>query len=163
MTHHTAGMRPRLSAQEAERRRRKAIELLDEGLSVGEVARRIGATTSSVYRWRRDVTESGPDALAARPAPGAPRKLDDEQREQLAEMLAEGPLEHGYDTQLWTCPRIADLIQREFGVSYHVDHIGRLLRTLGFSRQRPAVKAIERDEDAIDEWIAKDFERIKKK
>ena len=67
-----------------------------------------------------------------------------------------------YHTDLWTCPRVADLIRARFGVSYHPDHIGRLLRSLGFSPQKPQRRAVERDEEEIRRWEAEDWPRIKK-
>jgi transposase len=63
---------------------------------------------------------------------------------------------------LWTCPRVAQVIRREFGVRYHVDHIGRLLRSLGFTPQKPERRARERDESAIQRWVKQDWPRIKK-
>ena len=69
----------------------------------------------------------------------------------------------GYESDLWTCPRIADVIAEEFGVLYHPNHIGRLLRSLGWSPQRPQRRALERDEERIQGWIRADWPRIKKK
>ena len=69
----------------------------------------------------------------------------------------------GYESDLWTCPRIADVIAEEFGVSYHPNHIGRLLRSLGWSPQRPQRRALERNEERIQGWIREDWTRIKKK
>jgi transposase len=77
-------------------------------------------------------------------------------------LLARGPLAHGYRTNLWTTRRIADLIQREFGVPYHRDHIGRLMRSLGWSHQKPDTRAIERDEEAIARWKQQKWPRVKK-
>ena len=77
-------------------------------------------------------------------------------------MLLEGAREPGYPTDLWTCPRVADLIRKRFGVDYHVDHIGRLLRSLGFSTQKPQRRAVERNEEEIQRWVAEDWPRIKK-
>jgi transposase len=80
----------------------------------------------------------------------------------LARRLLAGPQANGYPTDLWTCPRIAELIRQQYGVRYHVDSIGRLLRRLDFSPQRPIKQAAERDEAVIRHWIEMDWPRIKK-
>jgi transposase len=77
--------------------------------------------------------------------------------------LARGAQAAGFATDLWTCPRVAALIQSRWGIWYHVDHICRLLHTLGWSPQRPARVAIERDEERIRTWVRGDWPRIKKK
>jgi transposase len=101
--------------------------------------------------------------LAAKPASGRPSKLNGRQRRSLARSLVKGALASGFGTELWTCPRIAELVRREFRVHYHVDHIPRLLASLGFSCQKPEPQAAERDEEAIQHWVALDWPRIKKR
>ena len=101
--------------------------------------------------------------MAAKPAPGRPTKLDAAARRKLDRLLRKGAKAAGYPTDLWTCPRMRNLIRREFGVRYHVDHIGRLLRCLGWTPQRPERRARERDEEAIRRWVKVDWPRIKKK
>ena len=156
-------MRPFGSPEELERRRRRAVTLLEKGMGPGEVARRLGVDRRSVHRWAAAFHEEGEDGLSARPTPGRPAKLDEQEREELEQCLLEGATAFGFATDLWTCPRIARMIRREFGVSYHVDHIGRLLRSLGWSPQKPERRARERDEERIRGWIKKDWPRIKKK
>ena len=75
----------------------------------------------------------------------------------------QGPEKFGYETPLWTCPRVADLIEREFGVSYHAGHVWKILRQLNWSPQRPKGRALERNEEAIAEWKHKTWPAIKKK
>ena len=77
--------------------------------------------------------------------------------------LLKGAKSNGFSTDLWTCPRVAQLIWERFGVDYHVDHIGRLLHGLGWGPQKPQRRAIERDEEAIRRWVNKEWPRIKKK
>jgi transposase len=81
----------------------------------------------------------------------------------LTSCLLEGPEKLGYETPLWTCPRVADLIEREFGIRYHAGHVWKLLRQLGWSPQRPVGRALERNEEAIGEWKRKTWPEIKKK
>lgn len=156
-------MRPKGGPQELERRRRRAMEFLDRGLWPGEVAERVGVDRRSVRRWKAAYREKGPEALKARPVPGRPPKLTGNGKQELEELLLEGAEAAGFDTELWTCPRVAKLIRKHFGVRYHVDHIGRLLRSLGWSPQRPQRRARERDEAKIQGWIKEDWPRIKKK
>ena len=154
--------RPKGSADLLEDRRRRALALLDEGLSLNEVGRRIGCNASSVMRWRDAHQRGGSEALQVRFSPGRPPKLRSTQRRSLVKLLLKGPLAHGYRTNLWTTARIAQLIQREFGVSYHRDHIGRLMESLGWSHQKPERRALERDEEAIERWKQRDWPRVKK-
>ena len=77
-------------------------------------------------------------------------------------MLLQGPLAHGYRTNLWTTARIVELIQRKYGVQHHGDHVGRLMHSLKWSPQKPERRALERDEKAIARWKQKDWPRIKK-
>jgi len=156
-------MRPFGSPEELERRRVQAIGLLKEGLTPVEVARRLGVDRRSVRRWRAAHEESGKLGVAARPASGRPPKLEAPARAKLEKRLLEGPLACGFATDLWTCPRVAQLIRREFGVRYHVDHVGRLLGSMGWSPQKPERRARERDEEAIRRWTKRDWPGIKKK
>lgn len=80
----------------------------------------------------------------------------------LVKRVLEGPEKLGYETPLWTCPRVADLIEREFGVRYHAVHVWKLLRQLNWSPQRPKGRALEQNEEAVVEWKRKTWPAIKK-
>ena len=155
---------PRLkgSADLLEDRRKRALALLDAGESLNEVGRRIGCNASSVMRWRDARRRGGAKALRVRLSPGRPLKLDRAQRRRLVNLLLQGPMMHGYRTNLWTTARIAELIRNQFGIQYHRDHVGRLLHRLNWSPQKPERRALERDESAIERWQQKDWPRIKK-
>tara|TARA_Y100000294_G_C8507473_1_gene317298 strand:+ start:103 stop:603 length:501 start_codon:yes stop_codon:yes gene_type:complete len=155
-------MRPKGSPQELERRRLRAMALLGEGHSQAEVARRVGCHPSSVTRWREAKDRAGPEALKPKPASGRPPKLTVQDKERLVQYLLEGPMEHGYRTDIWTTKRVAALIERKFSVSYHRDHVGRLLHWLGWSHQKPKRRALQRDEAAIKQWKRQQWPRIKK-
>lgn len=155
-------MRPFGTPKQLERRRRKAMELLDTGLSLGEVARRVDAHPSSVMRWRDARNRDGDQGLKPRPAAGRPPKMTTAQKERLLKMLLKGAMANGYRTDLWTTARIAELIRKSFGITYHRDHIGRLMSSLGWSYQKPQRRALERDEQAIGEWKQKEWPRVKK-
>lgn len=156
-------MRPTGSPGALERRRRRAIGLLREDLPPVEVARRVGVDRRSVRRWKAAYLKRGEEALRAKPAPGRPPKLDAKAKGELAAALLRGARAAGFPTDLWTCPRVAELIAQRFGVRYHVDHIGRLLRSLGFTPQRPTRRALERDEAEIQRWVREQWPRVKKK
>ncbi len=146
-------MRPSESPQELERRRFRGLALLREGLSPVEVARRVGVDRRSVRRWKASVHGRGTRALAARPAPGRPQRLSAMNRRRLEKDLLRGAQAAGFETELWTCPRVAQWIARRFQVHYHPDHVCRLLHSLGWSPQKPQRRAIERDEKAVRRWM----------
>jgi len=155
-------MRPKGSVRELEARRRRALKLLEENLSLNEVARRLGCHPSSVMRWRDRLREFGEPGLKAQSPPGRRPRLSGEQKERLLEDLLAGPAEFGYRTQIWTTRRIAEVIEKRFGISYHRDHVGRLMHSLGWSHQKPERRAVERNESAIEEWKTQEWPRVKK-
>ena len=156
-------MRPRGSPEQLQERRERAIALLNEGLRPVDVARRLGVERRSVRRWKAAYRIRGTSGIKARTASGRPPKLVPKQQRNLERILLKGAAAAGFSTDLWTCPRIARVIHERFGVDYHVDHIGRLLRSLGWSLQKPQRRAVERDEAAIQQWVQKEWPRIKKK
>ncbi len=156
-------MRPKGSPTELEARRRRAVALLQSGLGVREVARRVGSSASSVTRWQEVVKRGGVRALRAKPQPGRPARLSARQRKQLLGMLLEGAEAHGYGTDLWTLPRVAAVIERSFRVHYHPAHVWKILRGCGWSPQKPERRARERDEDAIERWRRRRWPHIKKR
>ena len=155
-------MRPHGTQAVLERRRRKAADLMKRGHSDAAIARLLNTTRQSVGRWRTLLRRRGESALAAKAVPGRPHGLSPQQWRGLVARLLKGPLAQGFATDLWTCPRIAEMIEARYGVRYHVDHIPRLMAGLGFSSQKPERRAIERDDAAIGGWIAQDWPRIKK-
>ena len=160
---YTAGMRPSGSPHELEQRRYRALALLQQGLSPVEVAQRVGVDRRSVRRWNSAARRQGREALAAQPASGRPPRLSVGQRRLLEKTLLRGAEGAGFPTPLWTCPRVATWIERRFGIRYHIDHVCRLLHGLGFTPQKPARRAVERDEEAIGQWVKQQWPAIKKK
>jgi transposase len=155
-------MRPKGSSEQLEARRRKAMSLLRQKLSLNEVARRLGCHASSVLRWRDRVRREGTRGLKVRHTPGRPPRLSRSQQRRLVRQLLLGPGSFGYATQIWTAKRIAELILKLFGVSYHPAHVGRLMHGLGWSHQKPERRAVERDERAIQEWKNTRWPRVKR-
>lgn len=155
-------MRPQGSSGELERRRLRAIELLQRDIPVHAVADRLGVDRRSVRRWKRAYRQGGRRRLRARPVPGRPARLTARQRQQLVRWILKGPEAAGYRTGLWTCRRIVQLVHQRLGVAYHPDHIGRVLRACGLSPQRPQPVAQERNDQRIRHWVQVDWPRVKK-
>ena len=156
-------MRPKGSAEALEVRRRIAAKLLEEGKGIREVARLVGASPSAVHGWKHAMAEGGQEALKAKPHPGRTAKLSAEQKEELEQLLLDGPLAAGFPTDLWTLGRVAEVIESRFGVKYHPGHVWKILRGMGWSSQKPERRARERDEEAIARWREEDWPRIEKK
>ncbi|HED03772.1 MAG TPA: IS630 family transposase [Candidatus Fraserbacteria bacterium] len=156
-------MRPKGSAAELEVRRRIGGRLLQQGKGVREVARLVGAWPSSVSRWKQALEQGGLEALKAKPHQGRRPRLQPEQKQQLVQVLRAGPQAAGFATDLWTLARVAQLIERLFGVSYHPGYVWYLLRAMGWSCQKPERRARERDEATIGTWRQEEWPRIKKK
>lgn len=145
-----------------EKRRRKAVELLQQDMTLEAVAQAVKASTSSVKRWREAYEQAGDEGLNSTPHPDRRPRLTVKQKEQLAKVLLRGARASGYGNDLWTCPRVLEVIQQRFGVTYHVDYIGTLLHKLGWSVQKPEQRARERDEAEIQRWRKEEWPRIKK-
>lgn len=156
-------MRPLGSPEQLEARRMRAIALLRGGRMPVEVAKEVGVDRRSVRRWNAAYRRNGDTGIQAKPASGRPARLTPGQKSRLERWLLKGAQAVGFSTDLWTCPRVAQVIRERMGVSYHVDHVCRILHGLGWSPQRPARRAIERDEAAIQNWIRVEWPRIKKK
>jgi transposase len=151
--------RPIGTAAELERRRRRAVALLAQGESPTTVARILGVTRPSRYRWKHLADQ--PDGLAAKVHRGPTPGLTDKQLRELEGLLQQGAKAHGWPNQLWTAARVTQLIHRHCKVTFHRDHVRRFLRRrLGWTSQKPQRRAKERDEDAIARWLDDDFPRI---
>lgn len=141
--------------------RYRAAEMFKEDKSNAEIARRLGVSRKSVSGWHSDWKASG-DAGLEIGTPGRHRRLDDHQWQDIERALLEGPRAHGYDTDLWTLARIAGLIYKMTGVSYHPNSLWELMMRLGWSCQRPHRLAKERNEEEIARWKKEEWPRIKK-
>ena len=140
-------MRPKGSAAQLEYRRQLAGKLLAQGKGVREVARLLEVAPSSVWRWKQALKRGGERALRAKPHPGPAPRLSGAQQTRLVRQLVKGPRAAGYDTAVWTCPRVTEVIRQTFGVTYHPAHVWRLVRSLIGSRQKS--KPRERDKAAL--------------
>lgn len=145
-----------------EERRLEAGRLFEEGCRSAEVARRMGVSTASVCRWRAAWERAGAQGLKIQRPNGRQARLSDAQVKEVEQALLLGPIANGFSTELWTMARVAEVIERLTGVSYHPHHIWWLLRRMGWTRQKPARQAVERNEEAISNWVKEEWPRIKK-
>jgi len=140
----------------------RAAKLLAKGMRPSEVALVVGSSRSSVTRWKEVIRKRGVEGLKAKPHPGGKPRLSPSQKKKLVKVLLRGPQASGYLTDLWTCRRVAEVIERRFGVTYHPNAVWFVLRSLGWTCQKPERRARERDEKAIARWRRQDWPRIKK-
>jgi transposase len=151
--------RPFGSAAELERRRRRAVDLVDQGESPSTVARILGVHETSVHRWRR--LARTPRGLDAKPQPGPPVRLTDVQLRHLEQLLLQGAQQHGWPNQLWTAQRVAALIRRHFAVDYHPEHVRKILKQrLNWTSQKPQLRAREQNDKEVERWLGDEFPRI---
>jgi transposase len=141
-----------LPADALEWRRFRALHLKQQGWCRRDIAEALGVSPVSVSRWFARARDGGPGALRARVSPGPPPKLSTAQRRQIPEFLWHGAEAYGFRGEVWTCARIARVIEEEFGVRYHKGHVSRLLQELRWTPQVPIRRALQRDEEAIRRW-----------
>lgn len=137
-----------------------AWELKGEGWTQQRIAAPLEVTKGAVSQWMKQGREGRVEGLKRRIAPGASPRLDDEQRAEMAELLASYDAEdYGFTGKAWTCERV---VRWEFGVSYHPAHVSHLLKSLRITRQKPMRRANQRDEEAIERWKTKRWPELKK-
>ena len=156
-------MRTKGSPHEVEYRRCLAVRRILEGYSVDEVADFLEVHPRTVKRWIHVFREGGWGGLASQPVAGRPCKLTATQEKILLRWLNDSPTEHGFATELWTAPRLAQLIWEEWGIQFHRRYLPDWLRQRGLTPQKPQRVPRERDPEAIAAWLATEWPRIKKK
>lgn len=144
-------------------RRRRAVALDAEGWTQQRIATALGVTQGAVCGWLQRYRDHGAAGLAPHPPPGRVSKLTAAQRAELPALLNKGAEAYGFVGAVWTTPRVATVIARTFGVSYHPATVGRLLHALGWSPQLPVVRAVQRDEAAIATWRDERHPELEKK
>jgi transposase len=143
--------------------RMAAAELFEQGRTQADIARWLETSPQNVSRWYQKWQRGGREALVSAGPPGRAPRIDDEQLEAIRQALLAGARARGFEQDLWTLQHIAVVIEHVTGVRHHPGHVWYLLRDrLGWSAQRPARRAVERDEDAIASWIGNEWPRIKK-
>lgn len=140
-----------------------AVTRVNEGWKQKEVAAFLGVSLRAVGKWVAAYHASGDDGLKAKPRPGATPKLSARRQRSVLSWLAKSPQAFGYQTDLWTTRRLAEVIERRFGVRFNSNYLAEWLTRRDHTPQKPETKAVERDNPAIARWIAEDWPRIKKK
>jgi transposase len=144
-------------------RRMRAVELFEAGRRQADVVAELGVSAQTASRWHRAWQDGGRDALAGADRLGRTPRLSDEQLADIETALLDGPQANGFSTGMWTLARVADVIERVSGVRYTLSQTWLILRQrLGWTRQRPARRAVERDDAAIETWVKQDWPRIKR-
>ena len=144
-------------------RRQEAYRLLKAGWRPASVARELGVSRAAVTQWKWRFAKEGASACQVHKSSGRPAKLSPTQQQELLILLKQGAEATGFPTDRWTRARVREVIQRTFGVHYHLTSVGKLLHRLGWSVQKPEVRAMERNERTIADWKATQWPRIKKR
>src|SRR3954449_11972022 len=151
--------RPLGIAAELERRRKQAVQAVTDGQLRATVAKVFGVHYKTVARWVRASRQPG--GVGAKPQPAPAPGLTDADLRKLEGLLVKGAKAHGWHNQLWTAARVARLIEREFRISYHPEHVRKILkRRLGWTSQKPRRKARARDDKEVERWVGDEFPRI---
>ena len=146
-----------------EGRRQRAWELKQAGWKQQDIAGALGVTPGAVSQWLKRGREQGVEGLRRHPAPGRQPRLSAEQLAQLPALVERGPEAYGFRGQVWTCRRVAEVIRRTFGVTYHPAHVSRLLHAVRHSVQQPHTRATQRNEAAIAAWWQERWPAMEKK
>jgi transposase len=155
-------MDSKTQGKELEKRRLRAGRLLLKGLPQAEVARRVDVARSTVCGWARRVESGGLDALRSSGLRGRPSSLAKGELRELKQVLLKGALASGFPTEVWTLGRVRMVLSEQFGVELSESQVSRVLAGMGFSCQRPARRALQRDERAVREWKTKRWPTLKK-
>ena len=150
-----------LSREVMEHQRFRALELRKKGWSVQDVADSFGVHRGSVSRWLTKHKRSGVDALRRRKAPGAKRKLTQKQQVKLLEMMRGPATNFGFETPLWDCIRVRQLVVKQFDKKIDPSNIWRLLRAWNLSPQMPQKHALQQDQALVNKWLRKEWPIIK--
>jgi transposase len=142
-------------------RRARAAKLFEQDVPQSEVARRCGVSRTTAMRWHRAWIKRGKKDLEPLPR-GRPNRLTKAKLERIEKALLRGAQAHGFSSELWTLERVAEVIERVADVRYHPGHVWRVLRSLGWSLQKPTTRARERDEVEIARWTKVEWPRLKK-
>lgn len=143
-------------------KRLKAIWLYQKGYRPEDILAAVDVSRRSIFYWLKRYRALGIKGLREKEHPGRPRGLENEQWDRLSEILDSGPVAYGFSSGIWTCSRVGHVIQAEFGVSYHEDHVRKILHRLGFSVQRPIKKLARADAQWQQRWVRQTYPALKK-
>jgi transposase len=142
--------------------RLRAVDQVEAGAHPEDVAEALGLARGTVYMWLAKYRQGGKDALRARPVPGRPPRLSGDQLRRLYTLIVGAdPRQLEFEFALWTREMVRELIRREFRVGLSAVSVGRLLRKLGLSSQRPLYRAYQQDPEAVERWKSETYPRIR--
>lgn len=139
------------------------MELYEQGWLPVRIAEALGVTRGAVSQWLKLYREKGIEALRYKKISKKPARLSPPQRAELVAMLSQGAENFGYAGQIWTQARVGELIERKFGVCYHLNHVGKILKACGWTYQKPVLRASQRNDEAVKQWCAERWPELKKK
>lgn len=151
-----------LSQKELEARRLKAIPYFKRGSSERHIGKKLGVSPIAVHQWKVAWNEGGTKGLKAKRY-GHPSKLSPKKEKEVKKKILEGAGIHGFPGDYWTLSRVTSAVYAWTRVWYEERSVWHLLKRLGFSCQKPARRAVERDEKAIRTWTKEIWPQIKKR
>lgn len=151
----------RISDGERERRRIAAVRFVLRGREQREAAAALGVSEASVSGWMKSYRRGGWNALRARPRPGRPAKLSPRQERQVLGWFLKPATDFGFANELWTAPRVAQLIRRKFGVEFHERYVNQWLAERRITPQKPRRRPRERDDERIERWKRYQWPQLK--
>lgn len=154
--------KPSLSRKDKEKRRLRAAKMFEKGFSQAEVSKKLKVTPTAVCQWWQVWENKGADALKSKGHPGFESKLTDKKRKAFKKAILKGPDAFGYETSLWTLPRLKAVMKKVNKLEFSEVWIWKIVRDLGFTPQKPQVKAKQRDEKKIKQWKEKTLPDLKK-
>lgn len=139
----------------------QSIKLYKEGKKINDIAYFFGVHRGSVSRWITIFKKHGKKKLKSRKAPGPTFKLTQDEMKGLMKIFGENAMEYGFDTPLWTCKRVQQIIKIKTDKKLHTTNIMRLLKRTGLTPQKPQRKAMQQDKKAVKIWLKKEWPKIK--
>lgn len=127
-----------------------------------EISELLDVGFKSVYRWLNQYSSEGIEGLYEGYHTGRPPVLTQEQTYRLEDILDSGPGAYGLITGIWTCPTVKHIIEEEFGINYHHDHVRKILHKLGFSVQRPGKELAAAKPELQQKWVKSTYPALKK-
>ena len=143
--------------------RKRAIELREEGKTQQEISSALGVSQAAVSGWIKSYKKEGALSFDYSKVGGSVRRISEKDQKALVRLLEEGAVSSGYDGEIWTRPRVKNLIEREFGIVYGLTAIGDLLRDLGFTVQKPDKRSYKQDPEKVRKWKEEELPALKKK
>jgi transposase len=152
----------KLDHKTLEEMRARAVRSVQNGQSPEVVAAALGINRTTIYDWLAKYRRGGWGALKAKPVPGRPPKLSGRAIKWIYDTVTQkSPLQLKFEFALWTREMIAKLIMDKFGVKLSVSSVGRLLAQMGITCQKPLRRALEQDEALVQQWLKKEYPKIK--